>query len=113
MCLTVCAGRSPVRAMTARFPSFSTAGITWALSPPAVKLTQRDRAVTALVHSCWVSFAKTGAPVCIGAPAWPPYTRAADTLMNFDAEATPKSEFDAARYDAQEAAILPTLALGK
>ncbi len=78
-----------------------------------LKLSDEDRAMTALVHSCWVSFAKTGAPVCAGAPAWPPYTRSADTLMNFDAEATPKSGFNEARYDAQEAAMLPTLDLGK
>jgi para-nitrobenzyl esterase len=78
-----------------------------------LKLNDEDRAMTALIHSCWVSFAKTGSPVCAGAPEWPAYARAADTLMNFDTPTTPKSGFNAARYAAQQAAILPTLRLGK
>ena len=63
--------------------------------------------------ACWVSFAKTGAPICAGGPAWPAYTLAADTLIDFDAPTTLKTHFRQAQYQAQEAAVLPTLGLGK
>ena len=69
--------------------------------------------MTALVHSCWVSFAKTGVPTCVGGPAWPAFTGERDTLIDFDAPTTLKSGFAEARYEAQAAAVLPTLALGK
>ena len=44
-----------------------------------IKPTPNDLAVTRLVHSCWVSFAKTGVPACTGAPAWPAFTPARTT----------------------------------
>jgi para-nitrobenzyl esterase len=50
---------------------------------PPKALTEADRAYTAMVHACWVSFAKTGRPQCPGAPAWPAYTRAADPTYVF------------------------------
>lgn len=71
-----------------------------------------DLAVTALVHSCWVAFAKTGRPTCPGGAAWPAYGPAADTLIDFDGGPTLKSHFRKTQYDAQEAAKLPTLGLG-
>ncbi|MGI8840716.1 MAG: carboxylesterase/lipase family protein [Caulobacteraceae bacterium] len=76
-----------------------------------LKLSDKDKAMTALVHSCWVSFAKTGAPACAGGPAWPAYTRAADTLIDFDAPTALKTHFRQAQYQAQETAVLPTLGL--
>lgn len=45
--------------------------------------TSQDLAEAAFVHSCWVSFAKTGQPVCTGGPAWPAYQSAADPLYLF------------------------------
>jgi para-nitrobenzyl esterase len=45
--------------------------------------TSQDLAEAAFVHSCWVSFAKTGRPVCTGGPAWPAYQPAADPLYLF------------------------------
>lgn len=45
--------------------------------------TSGDLAEAAFVHSCWVSFAKTGKPVCTGGPAWPAYQPAADLLYLF------------------------------
>jgi len=78
-----------------------------------LKLSDRDKAMTALVHSCWVAFAKTGAPTCAGGPAWPAYTRKRDTLIDFDAPTTLKTHFAATRYEAQAAAVLPTLDLTK
>jgi para-nitrobenzyl esterase len=78
-----------------------------------LKLSDQDRAVTALVHSCWVTFAKTGVPTCAGGPVWPAFTRGSDTLIDFDAQTTLKSDFHKAQYEAQEVAVLPTLDLGK
>ncbi|MDQ2861546.1 MAG: carboxylesterase family protein [Pseudomonadota bacterium] len=78
-----------------------------------LKLSDADKAMTAFIHSCWVAFARTSVPTCAGAPAWPAYTTAADTLMNFDSPTTLKTHFRAAQYQAQEAAVLPTLGLGK
>ena len=36
------------------------------------------------MHSCWVSFAKTGRPSCAGGPAWPAYAADQDRLYLFD-----------------------------
>ena len=49
----------------------------------AAEITDEDRAMAKVVHSCWVAFAKTSVPTCIGAPAWPTYSRSADQLMEF------------------------------
>lgn len=78
-----------------------------------IKLTPADEAVVTAMHGCWIAFAKTGVPVCTGAPAWPRYTRETDTLMEFDG-APPRLEthFRKAQLDAQEAAALPKLGLG-
>ncbi len=51
-------------------------------------LTDEDRAETALVHSCWVSFAKTSQPACAGAPEWPAYSAQKDSLIDFTLPAT-------------------------
>jgi para-nitrobenzyl esterase len=69
----------------------------------------QDRAVSKLMHSCWVGFAKTGTPVCAGGPAWPAYTGADDALMEFDSKTRVERQFRKAQYDAQEAYPLPTL----
>jgi para-nitrobenzyl esterase len=69
--------------------------------------------VTAIVHGCWVAFAKSGQPACPGAPAWSPYTASHDTLMKFDRNATLVEHYRSAQYAAQQAAALPTLDLPK
>ncbi|MEO7026766.1 MAG: carboxylesterase family protein, partial [Caulobacteraceae bacterium] len=76
-----------------------------------LKLTDQDRAMTALVHGCWVAFAKTGAADCAG--GWPVYSRATDALLQFDDPTAVKTGFRKAQYDAQEAATLPKLGLAK
>jgi para-nitrobenzyl esterase len=48
--------------------------------PPA---TPADEAVGALIHSCWVNFAKTGRPACAGGDPWPAYTQENDSWMVF------------------------------
>jgi para-nitrobenzyl esterase len=57
------------------------------------------------MHSCWVSFAKTGKPVCgAGDPAWPSYDPASDQLMQFDAPSAIAVHYRKVQLDAQEAA---------
>ena len=64
-----------------------------------------DRQVAGFMHSCWVSFAKTGKPVCgAGDPAWPAYYPAGDQLMRFDATPTIATHYRKAQLDAQQAA---------
>jgi para-nitrobenzyl esterase len=72
-----------------------------------------DLAVTRMVHGCWVAFAKTGVPICPGAPAWPPYSDRYDTLLRFDRAASLETHFRMPQYSALQAAILPTLQLSK
>jgi para-nitrobenzyl esterase len=91
------------------FDSWSTLGALGA----GLQISDQDRRVTALVHACWVAFAKTGKPACAGAPAWPTYDAATDRLMDFDAQAAVRTHFRKPQYDAQEAAMLPTLQLDR
>ena len=51
-------------------------------------------------------------PKC-GAEAWPAYTPAKDQLMEFGASSGVRTNFRKIQLDSQEAAVLPTLALGK
>ena len=53
----------------------------WGKSYPTLQLSNEDRAATRLMHSCWISFARTGKPQCDGAPDWPRYARADDRMM--------------------------------
>jgi para-nitrobenzyl esterase len=48
--------------------------------PPA---TAADRAIGAMIHTCWVNFARTGQPSCSGADPWPAYTQENDSWMVF------------------------------
>jgi len=73
----------------------------------ADQIQAQDRAMAALVHSCWVSFAKTGAPTCKGASAWPAYAPSRDQLMEFGLTADTRSEFRKAQQDAVERAVDP------
>jgi para-nitrobenzyl esterase len=70
-----------------------------------------DRAMTRTLHDCWISFAKTGRPVCPAAPTWPVYSRAADQLIDFNTMTMVQSHVRAAQYDALERLVLPTLGL--
>ncbi|WP_052215386.1 carboxylesterase/lipase family protein [Sphingomonas sp. ERG5] len=72
-------------------------------------VSDRDRAVSKVIHSCWVGFARTGAPVCTGGPAWPAYVGSDDSLMEFADKTRVARQFRKAQYDAQEAHPLPTL----
>lgn len=75
-----------------------------------ISLTDEDRAMEKLVHSCWVAFAKTGKPDCNGGLAWPAYSHASDELMEFGASSGPVSGFRAAQYQALQARMPATSA---
>jgi para-nitrobenzyl esterase len=45
-----------------------------------------DRAMSDLMSSYWVNFAKTGDPNGPGLPPWPAFTESAQTVMHFDAK---------------------------
>jgi para-nitrobenzyl esterase len=75
--------------------------------------TDQDRAMERLVHGCWVSFAKTGAPHCEGYD-WAPYSPAADRWMEFGQTSGPAPDSRKAQYDMLQQVLLPpTLAKAK
>ena len=69
----------------------------------AAEITDEDRAMARLTHSCWVAFAKTGVPTCTGAPPWPAYRRAADQLMEFGLSTGVRAHFRKPQLDAVQA----------
>jgi para-nitrobenzyl esterase len=79
----------------------------WRQSPMGGRfMTERDRAEAAMVHACWVAFAKQGSPVCPGAPMWPAYRKDGDELLDFGATAVVRRGLDASQLDFIEAQIL-------
>ena len=72
----------------------------WAAMPQlAAALGAQDRKVSDTVSACWVAFAKTGAPACPGAPAWPAYSPDTDALMHFGETPTVRANFRKAQID--------------
>ncbi|WP_372786664.1 carboxylesterase/lipase family protein [Phenylobacterium sp.] len=84
----------------------------WGRRTPLSTVSDEDKAMATLMHACWVSFARTGAPKC-GSQAWPAYTPAADQLMEFGAPSGVRTNFRKAKLDAQAFVSLPTLKLAK
>jgi para-nitrobenzyl esterase len=84
----------------------------WGRRTPMSVVSDEDRAIATLMHACWVSFAKTGAPKC-GGEAWPAYDAKADKLMEFGAASGVRTNFRKAQLDAQQAESLPGLRLSK
>lgn len=76
---------------------------------PANRIGEEDRAKASLVHSCWVAFAKMGAPNCASGPAWPAYDPVDDRLMEIGRENLVLKGVRKSRFDAQERAVLPGL----
>ncbi len=66
--------------------------------------TDEDKAMATLMHSCWVGFAKTGAPACASGPAWPAYTPANDQLMEFGSPSGVRTNFRKEELDKHTAA---------
>ena len=77
---------------------------TWKKIAPQLKLSDEDQAATRMMHSCWVSFAKSGRPRCDGAPEWPAYTAKSDTLMDLGLKPQLRQHFRQVQLDAQEKA---------
>lgn len=82
---------------------------TWSKAFPQLVLSEEDRIATRRVRSCWISFARTGKPVCEGGPDWPRYTRADDTLMEIGTTLKRRKGFRSSQLDAQEAAMRETI----
>jgi para-nitrobenzyl esterase len=82
----------------------------WGRRTPMSVVSEEDRRLAKLMHACWVGFAKTGTPRC-GDQPWPAYDPATDQLMEFGASSGVRTGFRKAQLDAQEKAVLPTLAL--
>ena len=73
-------------------------------SGPAPEPTAADKAMASLMHSCWVSFAKTGQPKCASGPAWPKYDARQDQLMEFGVSSGVRTNFRKSELDAATAA---------
>jgi para-nitrobenzyl esterase len=72
------------------------------LSSLSELLPAETRTLTATIHSCWVSFAKKGAPSCQGAPVWPAYSPDKDELMEFGLTTGVRQHFRQPQLDAQD-----------
>ena len=76
----------------------------WSKALARLPISDEDRSATRLMHSCWVSFARTGKPACEGAPEWPAYTPAGDQLMELGLGPRVHQHFRRTQLDAQERA---------
>jgi para-nitrobenzyl esterase len=85
----------------------------WGRRTPMSMVSEDDRAMATLMHSCWVAFAKTSMPACASGPAWPTYNPAGDQLMEFGISSGIRTNFRKSRMDAQEIGALLSLALSK
>jgi para-nitrobenzyl esterase len=65
---------------------------------------EEDKAMAALMHSCWVAFAKTGEPKCASGPAWPKYDVRTDQLMEFGMPSGVRANFRKEALDKAQAA---------
>jgi para-nitrobenzyl esterase len=72
--------------------------------------TRDDRALTKVVHACWVAFAKTAVPACPTPSPWPAYQPSTDQLVVFGDKVEVVSHFRKAELDAEEAAKAALLA---
>ncbi len=86
-----------------RAPGAPPAAAGSALAPPPAP-TDEDRAMAALMHSCWVAFAKTGEPKCASGPVWPKYDAKTDQLMEFGAPSGVRTNFRKDALDVASAA---------
>ncbi|HEY1427146.1 MAG TPA: carboxylesterase family protein [Caulobacteraceae bacterium] len=69
------------------------------------EIVDEDRKLAAFMHSCWVSFAKTGRPACAAdGRSWPGYSPRTDELMVFDNPPRIVARYRKAQLDAQQAA---------
>jgi para-nitrobenzyl esterase len=69
----------------------------WGRRTPMSVVSDEDRGMATLMHGCWVTFAKTGAPACAGWPAYDPKT---DRLMEFGSPSGVRTGFRKTQLDA-------------
>ncbi len=72
---------------------------TWANMRLARMLRRQDRQMSEMMSECWVSFARTGKPSCIGAPDWPAYDPDTDQQIEFGESVAVKSPDRADAFD--------------
>lgn len=82
----------------------------WGRRTPDSVVSDEDRAMAALMHGCWVAFARTGAPACEDL-AWPAYDPVSDQLLEFGRETAVRQGLARRQFDLLEQFTLPTLAL--
>jgi len=80
----------------------------WGRRTPLSMVSDDDKAMAALMHGCWVAFARTGVPAC-GREPWPAYDPAKDLAMTFGPESGVRPHPRKRELDAQEAEALPGL----
>jgi len=84
----------------------------WGRRTPMSLVSDQDKQMASLMHACWVSFVKAGAPKC-GSTPWPAYTPARDQLFEFSAKPGVRTHFRKAELDAQQASEGERLGFGK
>jgi para-nitrobenzyl esterase len=83
-----------------------TAEIKYAFSGPKQKFAPEDLSLAKAVNAYWAAFIKTGNPDSAGGPAWPRFTPATETFMEFGAEGpVAHDHFLKAQLDWQEEAV--------
>lgn len=85
----------------------------WGRRTDPATLTERDRAMAALMHSCWVAFAKTSTPACASGPPWPAYDPSTDQLMEFGDDSGVRTGFRKRQLDMQDHVALPKMGLDR
>ncbi len=83
----------------------------WGRRTPMSVVTDEDKAMASLMHSCWVAFAKTSQPGCASGPAWPAYDAKSDQLMEFGSPSGVRTNFRKSKLDAMQSVALPELGL--
>ena len=63
-----------------------TAEIPYAFAGPRQKLTPEDQPLATAVNAYWAAFIKSGNPGAAGGPAWPKFTAATESSMEFGAD---------------------------
>jgi para-nitrobenzyl esterase len=94
-------GKRPGASHVSEVPYVFDTLVNW-WAPP----TDDDKAMATLVHSCWVSFAKLGHPVCGRPDSWSPYDPHTDSTFLITREGTHgQAGYRARQYDAIAAAL--------
>jgi para-nitrobenzyl esterase len=81
----------------------------WGRRTPMSMVSEDDKAMAALMHGCWVAFAKSGKPDCPSGETWPAYDPKSDALMEFGRQSGVRRAFRKPQLDATEAVELRRL----